>query len=867
MSTVKRFSSVSFSKSEQDMQDDETFQLSLAPHVQTYLSQMSQAAGCWGKCLPIPFERAASKSWWDPTFDSEVLEEQYKKSAAPNNRLKFRYAIWYVLLISLSWFFYFLTMGLLNSTEVWPILCGVLAIVALLSIAIMVLTYQDFFNAYMVFLSFGIAVILCVLSLTFLSVVPVVYGSSVNKTVTTISPAGHFSVCIEILLLIYTILPLRLYMCITIGVLYSTVFELLTWLTDEQSYEIIAIIVRVLVHLCIHFIGLHIFIMSNVRMRDTFMQVGQSLLVGQQLKAEKNLKESMLHSLMPPQVAEWLMGEDEHFAKTGKEGRDSTETGDMKTLFRPFNMNRMENVSILFADIVGFTKISSTKTAEELVDILNQLFQKFDILCKQSQCEKISTLGDCYYCVSGCPQPRPDHAKCCVEMGLGMIQVIKQFDQEHNQGVNMRVGVHTGTVLCGIVGTKRFKFDVWSNDVTLANKMESTGKPGMVHISEKTYEFLEDMYITEDGQSDYGLKTYFIIRRRHEAPLSASNSVRKKPQLIQAHPQLIQQQSQLPPLTPPPPPSQPEKEQEDTQKSQTPSLQLIISPPTTPPITSPQIRPRVLSCDNSATQFKISHNPNMLSPDVCKIKASSLPSILDEQELDVDKDSGEGSDAIKTPTSTASSGRYSVKLKNWKIPSFLRKTDAAPKTTNEDPSQNTISCIEPLLNNSTNYKQVPRIIETHHQPNSKDDDLKEDIDVKSYISQSRSDIGQYDFAANELSNFIRSGSRSSSQEYSVLTRAESNRSRRGRSPNFDIVPVERSRSATVAIPALDRPKRSLDVPHRLSSIFLDDQLSTTYSVNSRKDSGIRSNSRRSSIQVDNLFTCFFSCKTCIVRFL
>lgn len=204
-------------------------------------------------------------------------------------------------------------------------------------------------------------------------------------------------------------------------------------------------------------------------------------------------------------MADWLLSEDEHF----KEPRHSNETTDMQSLFRPFHMSRMENVSILFADIVGFTKISSTKSAEELVDILNKLFQKFDNLCKEHHCEKIATLGDCYYCVSGCPEPREDHAKCCVEMGLGMIQAIKHFDQEYNEGVNMRVGVHTGTVLCGIVGTRRFKFDVWSNDVTLANRMESTGKPGMVHISEKTNRFIQNMYVLDEGKPVFG-KSLFM---------------------------------------------------------------------------------------------------------------------------------------------------------------------------------------------------------------------------------------------------------------------------------------------------------------------------------------------------------------------
>ena len=84
-------------------------------------------------------------------------------------------------------------------------------------------------------------------------------------------------------------------------------------------------------------------------------------------------------------------------------------------------------------------------------------------------------------------------------LGLAMISAIKDFDEDRHESVNMRVGIHTGTVLCGIVGKTRFKFDVWSNDVTLANQMESTGRPGMVHISEKTYGFLKNDYLVEEG--------------------------------------------------------------------------------------------------------------------------------------------------------------------------------------------------------------------------------------------------------------------------------------------------------------------------------------------------------------------------------
>ena len=144
---------------------------------------------------------------------------------------------------------------------------------------------------------------------------------------------------------------------------------------------------------------------------------------------------------------------------------------------------------------------------DSLVMLLNDLFGRFDDLCLRHGCEKISTLGDCYYCVSGCPEPRDDHARCCVEMGLAMCAAIQEFDRVHSEEVNMRVGVHTGTVLCGIVGTRRFKFDVWSHDVTLANMMESEGKPGRVHVSDDTYRFIKDLYEVEPGD-DIGGEQY-----------------------------------------------------------------------------------------------------------------------------------------------------------------------------------------------------------------------------------------------------------------------------------------------------------------------------------------------------------------------
>ncbi|XP_050075903.1 adenylate cyclase type 9 [Anopheles maculipalpis] len=540
----------------------EDIQISLAPYIQSYLSQTGRRHSCCSVMLPVAFERAAPRSWFDPRFDSPVLEGQYQASVFPQLRLKFRFALFYILLCSLVWLLYFLFGGGPTSFTLLTVSIGLIFLFALVGLWV---TRTDLYRAHTNLISSFCAILLCMFSLFLLLL-----------TREALSPLGHFSICIEIVMLIYTIIPLPLWLCCTITMAYSVCFEVLSFLhqthydynsrpggqptvtplatatatisqtvarllTEEgaagsvtasggndyqqsgDSFVYKIVLIRVLIQLCVHLIGIQILIMTVVRMRGTFMKVGQNLLVRRQLEMEKQLKEKMIHSMMPPKVADLLLKESgsvpkgtsfDQYPASAQTAARRTTPSDLKSLFRPFHMNRMENVSILFADIVGFTRMSSTKTAEQLVEILNDLFERFDDLCLLNGCEKISTLGDCYYCVSGCPEPRPDHAICCVEMGLGMIESIRVFDAQRNEGIKMRVGVHTGTVLCGIVGTKRVKFDVWSNDVTLANRMESSGKPDQVHVSEETCGFLGDSYIIEEGEEVDGHRTYFVLGKK-----------------------------------------------------------------------------------------------------------------------------------------------------------------------------------------------------------------------------------------------------------------------------------------------------------------------------------------------------------------
>lgn len=501
------------------------------------------------RTVPQLFERSAAQCW-DPKFDSATLEEACRERCFPQTQRRFRYVLFYLAVATLLWGLYFGVNGsrceatsFLLPTATFFILCLLLLLFT--------------FSRPYVWL-YNQASLLLIVTTICITLAPQMQASgfdrferqrSDNRTLPSevapcISPVGTFSLCMEVLLLLYSMLHLRLYASVLLGLLYSVLFETLGWLhlaemdgqdtgkwsdgeAQRSNGEVSLLWLapgKVLLHLCAHAIGIHLFIMSEVRSRSTFLKVGQAIMHGKELEVEKALKERMIHSVMPSRVADELMKQgDEESESSGKRysagtcsasvsgaGASSSSPKNNKRkktsiprgqiIFRPFNMKRMEPVSILFADIVGFTKMSANKSAPALVGLLNDLFGRFDQLCELTRCEKISTLGDCYYCVAGCPEPREDHAYCCVEMGLGMIQAIEQFCQETSETVDMRVGVHTGTVLCGILGMKRFKFDVWSNDVNLANLMEQLGMAGKVHLSEVTASFLDDRYEREDGR-------------------------------------------------------------------------------------------------------------------------------------------------------------------------------------------------------------------------------------------------------------------------------------------------------------------------------------------------------------------------------
>jgi len=172
-------------------------------------------------------------------------------------------------------------------------------------------------------------------------------------------------------------------------------------------------------------------------------------------------------------------------------------------------------VTVLFSDLVGFTKMSSQKSAGDLVKLLNDLFSRFDRRAESLGLEKIKTIGDAYMAVGGLPIPRSDHADICAEMALGMFDDLTEFNKQYDADLAMRIGLNTGPVVAGVIGFTKFSYDLWGNTVNTASRMESTSISGRIQISTSTRDSLSSSFIIEERElmecKGLGLiMTYFL---------------------------------------------------------------------------------------------------------------------------------------------------------------------------------------------------------------------------------------------------------------------------------------------------------------------------------------------------------------------
>lgn len=213
-----------------------------------------------------------------------------------------------------------------------------------------------------------------------------------------------------------------------------------------------------------------------------------------ELQAERANSDRLLLNVLPKAVADRL-----------KQGE--------RTIVDSFR-----EATVVFADIVGFTSFSANMAPSRTVQLLNDLFSSFDKLAETYQLEKIKTIGDSYMVVGGIPTPDPEHAERCAWMALDMLEALKHFNHRNSINLDLRVGLNSGPVVAGIIGTKKFSYDLWGDTVNIASRMESQGQPGMIQVSASTHALLAGRFVLEDRgtievKNRGQMATYRLIKR------------------------------------------------------------------------------------------------------------------------------------------------------------------------------------------------------------------------------------------------------------------------------------------------------------------------------------------------------------------
>jgi len=214
-----------------------------------------------------------------------------------------------------------------------------------------------------------------------------------------------------------------------------------------------------------------------------------------ELQAEKSKSDALLLNILPAGIVERM--------RQGEVGI----------------ADRFPDATILFSDLVGFTSLASKLSPGQIIEILNNLFSSFDALAKQLRLEKIKTIGDAYMVAGGLPEEQPDHAVAVADMALGMIDAVHQIGLEFSENLQARIGIHSGEVVAGIIGQHRFIYDVWGDTVNTASRLETSGLPDRIQISQETYQRIRDKFHCElrgpvEVRGKGAMLTYFLGARR-----------------------------------------------------------------------------------------------------------------------------------------------------------------------------------------------------------------------------------------------------------------------------------------------------------------------------------------------------------------
>jgi guanylate cyclase len=175
--------------------------------------------------------------------------------------------------------------------------------------------------------------------------------------------------------------------------------------------------------------------------------------------------------------------------------------------------------SILFADVADFTPLANSLPPTEVVGMLDQLFGHFDELVERYELEKIKTIGDCYMAAAGIPVPREDHARALAGIGLDMLSAVSPDGPMGGLGLQLRIGINSGPVVAGVIGRKRFLYDLWGDAVNVAGRMQTQGTEGRIQVTRSTYDLLKDEFVLEprgtlEIKGKGQMETWYLLARR-----------------------------------------------------------------------------------------------------------------------------------------------------------------------------------------------------------------------------------------------------------------------------------------------------------------------------------------------------------------
>ncbi|XP_021695355.1 adenylate cyclase type 2 isoform X2 [Aedes aegypti] len=351
-----------------------------------------------------------------------------------------------------------------------------------------------------------------------------------HAVVTFMNPPLRPSYASHVIFAIYIFLPLsENYNVIILGgattICYLIIMALITYRLESDM--IIKVTTELIYFLCLNLFGLYFRLINEVAIRRTFLDRRELVEGNLLLKFARNQEKELLLSILPEHTAELMEKDIRVMIEKMRSGHHNNinphnffRTGTQWRSINKLYVQKHTNVTILYADVVNYTFITTQLPVKSLVDVLHELFVKFDEAAKEFNVLRIKFLGDCYYCVSGVPIKNKHHAKSCVDLGLRMIKDIRDVRMSRDLNIDMRIGIHSGSIISGVIGACKWQYDIWSRDVIIANKMESTGEAGKVHVTMQTLELLDGEYIYEDGtdkaKSDpvlvkHNIQTFLIV--------------------------------------------------------------------------------------------------------------------------------------------------------------------------------------------------------------------------------------------------------------------------------------------------------------------------------------------------------------------